>query len=145
MVECIDEEKSIAIQAIESSINRLKEKDEFGKLKESQQNSILAPMEDELNKVQKLVYIAVIRDTKLKVTDVLSTKQLNAMLRIATPTETSEDGKAAEPKIHYIKRSNVKAKYEKTELKTEDDVDEYVESLREALKEQIKNNRRIEL
>ena len=145
VVECIDEEKSIAIQAIESSINRLKEKDEFGKLKESQQNSILAPMEDELNKVQKLVYIAVIRDTKLKVTDVLSTKQLNAMLRIATPTETSEDGKAAEPKIHYIKRSNVKAKYEKTELKTEDDVDEYVESLREALKEQIKNNRRIEL
>ena len=67
------------------------------------------------------------------------------MLRLATPVEVGTNGAVSEPKVHYIKRSNVKAKFDKTELKSESDVDEYVESLREALKEQIKNNRRIEL
>lgn len=145
VVERIDEEKSLAIQTIENSINRLKVKDEFGKLKENQQSSILAPLEEELNKVQKLNYIAVIRDTKSKVLDTLLMKQLTEMVRLATPIDDSGNGEVSEPKVHYIKRSNVKAKYTKTELKTESDVDEYVESLRDALKEQIKNNRRIEL
>ena len=67
------------------------------------------------------------------------------MVRLTTPIDDGGNGGVAEPKVHYIKRSNVKAKFSKTELRSDADVDEYVESLREALKEQIKNNRRIEL
>ena len=73
------------------------------------------------------------------------TKQLNEMMRLAAPADDGERGEVAEPKVHYIKRSNVKAKFDKSELKTESDVDEYVESLREALKAQIQSNRRIQL
>ena len=145
VVERIKEEKLSAIQTIEESIKKVQEKEEYALLKENQQNSIIAPLEDELNKVQKLTYIAVIRDSKSKVLDVLLMKQLTEMVRLATPVDDSDSGAVSEPKVHYIKRSNVKAKYEKSELKTEADVDDYVESLREALKEQIKNNRRIEL
>ena len=145
VVERIKEEKLSAIQTIEESIKKVQEKEEYGLLKENQQNSIIAPLEDELNKVQKLTYIAVIKDSKSKVLDDILMKQLTEMVRLATPVDDSGSGAVSEPKVHYIKRSNVKAKYEKSELKTEADVDDYVESLREALKEQIKNNRRIEL
>jgi hypothetical protein len=47
--------------------------------------------------------------------------------------------------VHYINKNNIKPAFSKTELKSEQDVDEYVEAYRKALKEQIKNNRRIQL
>lgn len=141
--ERIAEEKVLAINAIEESILKLKGKEEFILLGENQQNKIISPLESELNKVNGTQYIGNIRDIKARVQDVLFTKLLNEMMRLTTPVVEGEA--AAEPKVHYIKRNNVKAKFDKTELRSEEDVDAYVESLREALKEQIKNNRRIEL
>ena len=141
----IKEEQLLAIQTIEEAIKKLQGKDEFNKLQDSQQTSIVAPLEEELNKVQDSKYIGIIRDVKSRVKDTMLTKQLNEMMRLAAPPDDGESGEVAEPKVHYIKRSNVKAKFDKSELKTESDVDEYVESLREALKEQIQSNRRIQL
>ena len=145
VIDRINEEKSSAIQAVEQSIKKLQEKEDYSKLKNNQKASILLPLEEELAKVQKSNYIGNLRDVKTRVTETLLTKQLNEMLRLVTPVEVGTNGAVSERKVHYIKRSNVKAKFDKTELKSESDVDEYVESLREALKEQIKNNRRIEL
>lgn len=71
-------------------------------------------------------------------------QQLNEMVRLATPVDTSGN-EVNEPKPHYIRSANIKADYSKTELKTEEDVDEYVEVLRKTLKEHIKNHRRISL
>jgi hypothetical protein len=143
VIDRINEEKASTIQAIEQSIKKLQEKEDYIKLKDNQKTTITQPLEDELIRVHKSHYIAVIRDIKQKVTDVLSTKQLNEMVRLATPVLV--EGENLKPKVLYIKRSNIKEVFDKTELRTESDVDEYVESLREALKEQIKNNRRIEL
>ena len=73
---------------------------------------------------------------------------------MAAPTESkpppgTDDPKkqdiAADPKIHYIHKSNIKVEFEKKELQTELDVQEYVEALKEALIKQIKQNRRINL
>jgi hypothetical protein len=142
----IADEKSAAIKAIEESIEKLQAKEEYAKLTADQQAKIVDPLKEELGKVSRSNYIGNIRDVKARATDVLLTKQLNEMIRLATPVEEDEDGEiVSEPKVHYIKRNNVKAKFDKTELRSEEDVDAYVESLREALKEQIKNNRRIEL
>jgi len=145
LIDKIDEEKSSAKRAIEQSIKKLKEKEDYSKLKKDQQSSILSPLEQELAKVKTSNYIANVRDIEARVVDILLTKQLNEMLRLARPVVDEGRGDAAEPQVQYIKRSHVKAKFDKTELKTESDVDEYVESLREAMKEQIKKNRRIEL
>ncbi|MDB4655544.1 BREX system P-loop protein BrxC [Flavobacteriales bacterium] len=145
VIDRIKEEQSLAIQAIEESIKKIESKDDYGKLKKGQQTIIVAPLEEELNKVQNSKYIGIIRDVKARVRDTLLMKQLTEMMRLATPEDEGEDGDDDKPKVHYIKRSNVKAKFDKSELKTESDVDEYVESLRKALKEQIQNNRRIEL
>jgi hypothetical protein len=144
----ITSEKSEAIQAIENAIADLKAKDDFSKLNEYQQSSIVKPIADELEKLQKTRYIAVIRDIKRRATDDIFTRQLNAMVALANPPkeDPGEGGKeAAEPKVHYIKRSNVKPVFPKSELKTEEEVDEYVEALKKALKEHIRNNRRIQL
>ena len=103
------------------------------------------PLEEELTKVANSKYIANLRDVKTRVTDTLYTKQLNEMLRLTMPESDSEDGEVSEPKVHYIKKTNVPVQFHKSELKSESDVDEYVETLRKALKEQIKDNRRIEL
>lgn len=143
VLERIDEERSSAIEAIEKAIKKLQNKEEYTKLYANQQRTIISPLEDELTKVNRSNYIGNIRDVKSRVTDDLLTKQLNQMIRLAAPVE--EDGIANEPKVVYIKRNDVKAKLSKTELRTESDVDEYVESLRVALKEQINNNRRIQL
>lgn len=145
VLDQIDHEKSSAIQAIEESIKKLKEKEEYSKLKDSRKSSIVEPLEAELTKVANSKYIANLRDVKTRVTDTLYTKQLNEMLRLTMPESDSEDGEVSEPKVHYIKKTNVPVQFHKSELKSESDVDEYVETLRKALKEQIKSNRRIEL
>lgn len=145
VIEKIKEEKELAIHSIEATINKLKEKEDFSKLNEYHQNSIIKPFQDELTKIQSQRYIAVIRDIKTRTTDGLFTKQLNEMVALANPVKEPVEGEVQEPKVHYIKRSNVKTDFKKTELKTDDDVDEYVEALGKALKEQIKNNRRIQL
>jgi len=145
VLDQIDHEKSSAIQAIEESIKKLKEKEDYSKLKDSQQSSIVEPLEAELTKVSNSKYIANLRDVKTRVTDTIYTNQLNEMSRLTMPESDSEDGEVSEPKVHYIKKTNVPVQFHKSELKSESDVDEYVETLRKALKEQIKSNRRIEL
>ena len=59
--------------------------------------------------------------------------------------EDQGGGGANEPPAQYIKRSNIRVQFEKSELKTEEDVDDYVETLRKCLKEHIKDNKRISL
>ncbi len=143
----ISSEKTEAVQSIEKAIVDLMAKDDFSELEELQQRTIVKPLEDELEKLQKTKYIARIRDIKRRATDDIFTKQLNAMVALANLVEQPNDGASvvAEPKVHYIKRSNVKPPFSKSELKTEEEVDEYVEALKLALKEHIRNNRRIQL
>jgi len=145
VVDKIEDEKSQAILSIEKAMDDLQAKEDFAKLNDYQQTTILKPFQDELDKIQVQRYIAVIRDIKTRATDNLFTKQLNEMVALANPVGETEEGGAQEPKVHYIKRSNVKTVFNKTELQTEEDVDEYVEALKKALKEQIKSNRRIQL
>ena len=65
-------------------------------------------------------------------------------MRLSTPVET-DSGVVIEPTPHYIRRTAIKFDFAKTELRTEDDVNEYVEALKKALLEQIKETRRISL
>jgi hypothetical protein len=143
--ERIADEKSMAKEAIEETIADFKSKEEYTLLDAGQQSTIIAPFQEEMNRVEESRYIGNIRDSKSRVADILFTKQLNEMLRLTTP-DTSVDGSVvSEPKAHYIKRTNIRAKYSKSELRSEEDVDEYMEALRKAYKEHIKDNRRIQL
>lgn len=146
------EEREIAEEAIETAIAEISNKEEFSKLSDSQKEQIIQPFKLQKNRLQHERYIAVIRDIRTNVKDSVFTRQLNEMMKLAAPPipyaedpATGESRKVAEPIVHYINKNNVKPKFKKTELRSEADVDEYVEAYRQALKEQIKNNRRIQL
>lgn len=140
----ISEEKAQAIKAIQHAIEDVKSKEEFSDLVPVNQTKIIQPFEHEINKVQNQRYIAVIRDLKAKTLDTLLPQQLNEMLRLGRPADV--EGKTVnEPSPHYIKRTSIKVDYPKTELRTEDDVDEYIDALKKALVAQIKETRRIYL
>jgi predicted transcriptional regulator len=144
VLERIEEEKDRAIATIKSAIADLKGKDEFKTLESGKQALVIRPLEEEVNKLQGQKYIGNIRDTKTKVLEVLVPRQLNEMIRLATPA-VPEGTLASEPMPHYINWASIKLHFPKSELRTEEDVDGYLEVLRKALKEQIKNNRRINL
>lgn len=148
-------EREQATEVIQRVISNLESKPEFNQLEYGQKSEILKPLKDELRKIETQRYIAVIRDTKNRVQDRLFNDQLNRMMDLVTPKEkeggdtgtntTTDEGKVQEPKPHYIRKSSVKPSFTKTELRTHEDVDEYVEALKDALNEQINQNRRISL
>ena len=144
VLERIDEEKSKAISSIEHVIGDLKSKEEFNDLDKSKQNQIIKPFLEEIDKLQSQRYIAVIRDVKSKTLDILFPKQLNEMIKLSAPVSTGGNV-VNEPTPHYIRSTTIKVKYPKSELRTEEDVNEYVEAFRKALLEQISNTKRISL
>jgi hypothetical protein len=104
--------------------------------------------------------IAVIRDMTRDADDELQTKQLNEMIRLATPVEkpsvvadkSSTDIRStpSTPPTpvstpHYINMRGIKADFPKSELRTEEDVEEYIEAYKKALIKHIRNNRRINI
>jgi hypothetical protein len=138
------EEKTKAISATQKAIDDIKSKQEFVNLNDANQILIINPFEEIIGKLKEQRYIAVISDTKTKTLDILFPRQLNEMIRLSTPIE--EDGDVVnEPVPHYISRTSIKVIFDKTELRTEEDVNDYTEALKKALMKQINENRRISL
>lgn len=140
----ITEEKEKAVLAIQNIIADIKSKEEYIKLEVANQNKIILPFQDEINKLQAQRYIGNIKNIKSNTIENLFQKQLNEMMRLSTPVETGS-GEVNEPTPHYIRRASIKVDFTKTELRTEEDVNEYVEALKKAMLEQIKETRRISL
>jgi len=138
----IEEEKKDALSTIEKAIKEIQSKEEYTQLDTIKQASLSKPFKEEMDKLENQKYIAVIKDVKAKVLNDLIPKQLNEMLSYTTAKE-SDDPEVKEQMVHYVRTSVIKPDFSKSELKTEDDVDEYIESLRKALKEQIRENKRI--
>ena len=69
------------------------------------------------------------------------THALNKIQEMLTPKDTPIN----EPKVRYIKRNDVPVVFDKTELRTPEDVGSYVDAMREALLKQLEENKRISL
>lgn len=146
------EEKNTTKEVLEKVLTDIQSKDEFAGLTAAQQEKITAPFNAELSRLQSQRYIAVIREMRNNVTYKIFTEQLNEMMNMVAPKPVAADngsselGGVSEPQaIHYINKNNVKPKFNKSELKSEQDVNEFVEAYRAALMEHIKKNRRIQL
>ena len=86
---------------------------------------------------QKQRYIGNLRNQRSELGDLL-TAQLNLMVELATPNEDDD-----KPKRQFIKQSNIHTSYNKKELETGEDVDEYLSNLREAMMMHIQKNHNI--
>ena len=107
---------------------------------DSKRKQVLKPFEEEAKKVKEQRFIANLRGTRAFVKGELLEKQLNEMAKLAMPPEKDDT-----PAVHYQRINNVKVDFPKTELKTKEDVEKYVEALKAKLNELIKDNKRISL
>ena len=148
----IEEERSKAIQKTEEVIAIIKTNEDYNRLSEADQNRILSPFQDEINKLKSQRYIGNMRNTMVFVSEFLYTKQLNEIVRLVTPEPKPNpdlpnggDKPVVVAPVHYVRGSSIKPTFNKTELRTEDDVNEYVESIRKSFLEKIKEHKRISL
>ena len=144
VIEKIQEEKSKTISKIQNIIDDIKNKEEFGKLDSTNQHKIIEPFEEEIQKLQSQRYIGNMRNVANHVSDVIFPRQLNEMIRLNAP-KNETTGQVSDQTPHYIRSTSIKVNFSKTELKTEEDVQEYVDELKKALLEKIKDNKRISL
>ena len=136
ILEKIKNEKELALERVNNIISHFKEKDEFSQLNDGQKEEVLIPFNSALREIKEERYISNIRNIALKVQDSIEAKQLTELLKLTSKGQEKDD-------VLYIKANNIIISYEKRELKTDEDVDEYIETLREKYKDQISKSRRI--
>jgi len=142
VIKLIDEERKLTEAEIAAAIKRIQTHEDYVSLDDAKKKLVLNPFEEETKKLKEQRFIANLRETKAKVKGKLLEQQLNEMVRLAKPIDTSVVG---EPVAHYQRLNSVRVNFSKTELKTSDDVEKYVEALKTALKELIEQNKRISL
>jgi len=132
----IERERALTIEKIQEKMEDLKAKSEFDPLSGSQKTQVMEPLKRVQTQAAAERFIGNLKDIQNSLGD-LYTDQLNLMIKLSTPKE------AAEPKRQFIKQSNIRTSFRKKELESEEDVDEYLQSLREAMVGQIEKNRNI--
>ena len=151
--DLIDSEREKALKAIEDKMESLQARDEFSGLSDTDKQKLLTPFREQQRLVREQRFIANLQQTTGAVERIL-TQQLNEMMELAKqpereyPPQGGEEGGTpviAEPPIHYVAKNTIKITFDKTELRTEKDVEEYAEELKKAYIEHIRKNRRINL
>lgn len=136
----IEEERKETLDAVKSNIAKIEEREDFKKLEDAQKRDVLNTLNDMIAKTYSQRYIAQLRQYRVEAHNYY-TNGLNRIQELLTPKDMEVD----EPKVHYIKQSNIRISFDKSELKSTEDVEEYVEALKVELLRQIKENRRITL
>lgn len=132
----IKEEKELATERVNTIITHFESKAEFTQLNDNQREDLLSPFKTALREIRDERFISNIRNIAQNVQDQTEPRQLTRLQRLTS---------VGEEQFEYIKASGIHISFDKRELKTNEDVDDYVETLREKLKEQISKNRRISL
>jgi predicted transcriptional regulator len=136
----IEEERTETLTVVKFNIATIEEREDFKKLDDAKKRDVLNTLNDMISKTYGQRYVAQLRQYRVEANNHFTTA-LNRIQDLLAP----KDAVANEPKVQYIKQSNVKVSFSKTELKTAEDVEAYVEALKEELLRQIKENRRITL
>lgn len=136
----IEEERKLTIDEIKGAVNRIREHEDFIALDENKRIQVLKPFEEESAKVKDLRFIANLRGIRSYIKGELLELQLNEMAKLANPS--SEDDT---PKVHYQRINKVIVDFPKTELRTKEDIEKYVDALKDRLNDLIDNNTRISL
>jgi hypothetical protein len=144
VLQFIDEERKLTDAAITEAINRIQYHEEFPRLDETMQKQVLNPFNAEQRRLPEQRFIANLRETRSFVKGKLLDRQLNELVRLATP-EPEVGDKEPPAVIHYTRIDTVKVQYSKSELRSQEDVEKYTEALRNKLMELIQDNKRIRL
>ena len=118
----------------------------FDKLSPDQQDSLTKPFSDIITKAKDQVYIANLILDRESLGSVL-TRQLNELQRLSVKENGGDDFGKELPKELFINVRNVEKhiQFEKTQLTTEEDVEDYINQLKTEMMKQINANRKITL
>jgi hypothetical protein len=142
----IEEERNATIEEAAGKKLQLQQQVDFEKLNPSEQDQLLKPFNDIISKSKTQVYIANLILDRDSLGTVL-TKQLNELQRLTTKESGQVHVGIEPPKDSFINVRNVEKhiQFEKVQLSTEQDVNDYIEQLRTELMKQINANRKITL
>ena len=142
VTQLIKDEKSTFAKEVEDHTEDITKRSAFKNLDTEQQLNVVKILTDRKNAIINERFIANIRQSKQQLSQI-HTDALNLMADLSAPEV--EEGEAAEPVKKYIRRSQIHVYYDKNELVSEDDVNDYVEALREAFLKRINENIKISL
>jgi hypothetical protein len=142
----IDEERNATIEEATAKKLQLQQQVDFEKLNPKEQDQLLKPFNDIISKSKTQVYIANLILDRDSLGNML-TKQLNELQRLTTKASGQTHVGIEPPKDSFINVRNVEKhiQFEKVQLSTEQDVNDYIEQLRAELMKQINANRKITL
>ena len=140
--QTIQNERELTLSEAKNKMLQLQQQDGFDKLNPTEQDAILKPIREIDAKAKEQKFIANLMQDRQRLGD-LFTDQLNLLSKLTTKVPEG----STEPKEHFINLRNVEKRivFDKTQLKSEADVNEYLEQLKKALMEQIEANRKITL
>ena len=141
----VETEQSDAISIAEGIIKNFKAKKEFEACNPDDQNNLLQPFCDAIERLRNQQHIANIRDVKVSIQETLLPEQLNQLIKLSSKPTGGSGDKDKEPVCVYISFRTIDVTYTKSELATEEDVDEYIQMLERELKSRIRKNQRISL
>ena len=141
----VESEQSAAVTVAEEIIKNFKSKKEFEACNPDDQNNLLQPFYDAIERLRNQQHIANIRDVKVSIQETLLPEQLNQLIKLSSKPTGGSGDKDKEPVCVYISFRTIDVTYTKSELATEEDVDEYIQMLERELKSRIRKNQRISL
>ena len=142
IIERLEQERNETIESSIVKIKQLSEQEHFEKLNPSQQEELLKPLREVEARSRNQNYIANLMQERQNLSN-LFTNQLNHLSKIISKSISG----VTEPKELFIHLRSVemKIRFEKSQLKSESDVDDYLKHLKKEMMEQINANRNITL
>lgn len=142
VIQLIKDEKAAFTKEIDEFRKDIINRPAFKNLDTNQQLNVTKTLTDKKIGITNERFIANIRQSKQSLSE-LHTDALNLMANMSAPK--TPDGKAAEPITKYMRSSQIQVDYDKNELVTEEDVNDYIEALRKAFLKRINDNIKINL
>jgi hypothetical protein len=138
--EAIKKERNDTLSEALHKIARMQEQEGFASLNIAEQEAILLPFRQIEEKTKEQKFIANLMQDRQRLED-MYTSQLNLLSTYLF----KESNNPSEPKEHFINLRSVEKRivFDKSQLQSESDVNEYLEKLKQVMMEQIEANRKI--
>jgi hypothetical protein len=138
--EAIKKERNDTLSEALHKIARMQEQVGFTSLAIAEQEAILLPFRQIEEKTKEQKFIANLMQDRQRLED-MYTSQLNLLSTYLF----KESNNPSEPKEHFINLRSVEKRivFDKSQLQSESDVNEYLEKLKQVMMEQIEANRKI--
>lgn len=141
VIDRISEERIAANKVLDAILENVKANYDFKRLSDENQNEIIRPFLEIQAQIKHERFISNIQSHKNAAAE-LETIQLNEIQELLP--KGGDEGSKEKP-AQYIRKNNIHVDFDKRELCSEEDVEEYVEALKKAYLERIYQNIRINL